>query len=133
MRLKLSWGRLGVSGELRSITVEASGRTDLRSRNNESKRRHIDDASEIVRRLSASKSVTGASGVEGVSREAILKYRLICILISIATYSNIDLCKYRFDYGFIWILHHFIITCFEGRSLYWKIAVFEYRFIRVSL
>ena len=73
--------------------MEASGRTDLRSRNNESKRRHIDDASEIVRGLSTSESVTGVSGVEGVSREAILKYRLICILISIATYSNIDLCE----------------------------------------
>ena len=90
--------------------MEASGRTDLRSRNNESKRRHIDDASEIVRGLSASESVTGASGVEGVSREAILKYRLICILISIATYSNIDLCEYRFQYGFIWRLQHLIIA-----------------------
>ena len=110
MHLKLSWGRLRASGELRSITVEASGRTDLRSRVNESKRRHIDDASEIVRGLSASKSVTGASGVEGVSREAILKYRLICILISIATYSNIDLCEYRFQYGFIWRLQHLIIA-----------------------
>ena len=104
--LGASWG----ISNLRSITMEASGRTDLRSRNNESKRRHIDDASEIVRGLSASKSVTGASGAEGVSREAILKYRLICILISIATYSNIDLCEYRFEYGFIWIWHHLIIA-----------------------
>ena len=90
--------------------MEASGRTDLRIRNNGSRRRHIDDASEIVRGLSASKSVTGASGVEGVSREAILKYRLICILVSIATYSNIDLCESCFEYGFIWILQHLRIA-----------------------
>ena len=62
------------------------------------------------RAVSASESVTGASGVEGVSREAILKYRLICILISIATYSNIGLCEYRFEYGFIWIWYHLIIA-----------------------
>ena len=60
--LGASWG----IRELRSITVEASGRTDLRSRNNESNRRHMDDASEIVRGLSASETVTDASGVEGL-------------------------------------------------------------------
>ena len=62
------------------------------------------------RAVSASESVTGASSVESVSREAILKYRLICILISIATYSNIDLCEYRFQYGIIWRLQHLIIA-----------------------